>query len=268
MLVGKNLPQIPNDPMIRSRIYVKTEIEQHPLLQAAIGHEWSYAGGFSLATTQTPASASAGSFGVNHAKLHAEVERTKQRHRFTLEAAQSGMLEIGSQAFNARFPLGTVVTRGAIGDAMIEGLPVKLLVREGDKLVEVEGTQRGSKRLDAMMDSLVLDVGGKTREIPYDKIEVAFAADPYQHYSDAARARGLKDAGALTPEQLTALDGKQAVVIAKTRDWVAYDQQDKRPIKSFEGTIEAQEKPGQFKLKGIEGFFNLSELGSERVFVN
>lgn len=146
------------------------------MLEAAIGHEWSYAGGFTPPTTKTPARANAGAMGVNHAKLHAEVERVEQRRRFTLGAAQSGMLEIGSDAFNARFPIDTVVTRGTIGEDVLRDLPVKLLVRDGEKLVEVEGKQAGARGTFGPL--LVTDANGKTREVPFERIEVAFAADP------------------------------------------------------------------------------------------
>lgn len=168
--------QLPNDPQIRARIYVQKEEARHPMLEAAIGHEWSYAGGFSTPSTKTPARANAGAMGVNHAKLHAEVARVEQRKRFTISAAESGMLEIGSDAFNARFPIGTVVTRGTIGEDMLRDLPVKLLVRDGEKLVEVEGKQAGARGHFGPL--LVAEAGGKTREIPFDTIEVAFAADP------------------------------------------------------------------------------------------
>lgn len=257
--LGKSLPKLPDDPIIQSRIYVKPESERNIFVEAAIGAEYNYNGGFGTSATTVPARSTAGAVAIDHRKLDAHQDQLEQRRLFTLAQAQSGMLEIGSPAFNQRYAIGMVTTRGTIGNDFVKDMPITLLVREGKELVAIGGIQRGSKQSDGLVDSLLIETGkGRTREIPYEKIEVAFAADPFEHLARQARKNGFKKEVDLTQEGLLdTLNGQTVTVVGRARYIGAPERS---PIKSYEGTLEPTGKPGQFSISGVEGFFNLSQI--------
>lgn len=265
--LGRANNAVVTDPQILARVYVPKAEDSNPHLLAAIGHEWAYAGGFSQTATRDPARSNAGAMGLDPRKIHGALDRNKQRREFTIGSAKNGMLEIGSPAFEARFPLGTMVTKGSIGEELLRDLPVRLLLRDGDKLVETEGVQRGSKQGPGMMDMLLLESNGKVREIPFDKVEVAFVSDPLVYFANEAKTRGMAEAPFAHTSDVDALVGRTVSVVARERSETGPGQVDRKAFRRFEGVLEAGPKPSQVSIRGIEGAFDKSELTQGRVFV-